>query len=111
MAPLPAHSDKAAVQKIVNELQRRAVPLKQLSATVWLLGAASDDAPPTDVFEFAGKPVLITSQATKRVPSPEQMVLAAPPAFRKSFATDLARGKWQAPAMMPDPGMEVAPGP
>ena len=111
MAPLPAHSDKAAIQKIVNELRWRAVPLKQLSATVWLIGAAAVDEPPTDVFEFAGKPVLITNQAAKRVPSPEQLVLAAPPAFRRSFATDLARGKWQAPATMPDPGMEVAPGP
>ena len=112
IAPLPPHTDKAAVQRIIKELNWKAVPLKQLSSTTWVVGSSATDLAPTDVFDFDNQPVLITRQNVRQANLPEQMVLAAPPASKKSLVSRFTAGRWQAPAMLSqDSAMESAPGP
>ncbi|CAE7685124.1 petJ, partial [Symbiodinium sp. CCMP2456] len=113
VAPLPPHTDKAAVQRIIKELKWKAVPLKQLSSTTWVVGASEADPAPTDVFDFDNKPVLITRQTVRQANLPEQMVLAAPPASKKSLVSRFTAGRWQAPAIQShqDSSMESTPGP
>ena len=111
--PLPPQTDKTAVQKILNQLSWRAVPLKQLSATAWVVGCMEKDHPPTDVFQFADKPVLVSKQGTKVSRAPEDVVLAAPPAVKKALGVQISRGTWRTPAAMaPDTQMDSSqPGP
>ena len=114
VAPLPAHSDRGSLQQALIKLPWRAVPLKQLSATTWLVGSSLAAPPPTDVIEIGGQPVLITKQTAKATRNTDQVVLAAPPAFRRSFNTEINKGRWQTPATVvsqSDAAMEQASGP
>ena len=101
------------MQKILNQLSWRAVPLKQLSATAWVVGCMEKDHPPTDVFQFADKPVLVSKQGTKVSRAPEDVVLAAPPAVKKALGVQISRGTWRTPAaIVPDTQMDSSqPGP
>ena len=114
VAPLPAHSDRGSLQQALIKLPWRAVPLKQLSATTWLVGSSLAAPPPTDVIEIGGQPVLITKQTAKATRNTDQVVLAAPPAFRRSFNTEINKGRWQTPATVvsqSEAAMEQASGP
>ena len=112
VAPLPPHTDKAAVQRIIKELNWKAVPLKQLSSTTWVVGSSNADPAPTDVFDFDNQPALITRQNVRQANLPAQMVLAAPPASKKSLVSRFTAGRWQAPAIQSqDSSMEPTPGP
>ncbi|OLP85590.1 hypothetical protein AK812_SmicGene33399 [Symbiodinium microadriaticum] len=112
IAPLPPHTDKAAVQRIIKELNWKAVPLKQLSSTTWVVGSSATDLAPTDVFDFDNQPALITRQNVRQANLPAQMVLAAPPASKKSLVSRFTAGRWQAPAIQSqDSSMEPTPGP
>ncbi|OLP83275.1 hypothetical protein AK812_SmicGene35985 [Symbiodinium microadriaticum] len=114
VAPLPAHSDRGSLQQALIKLPWRAAPLKQVSATRWLVGSSNTTPPPTDVIEIGGQPLLITKQTARATRNTDQVVLAAPPAFQKSFYTEINKGRWQTPTALvsqSDAAMEQASGP
>ena len=91
LAPMPPQVDKSLVQQIISKLGWRAVPLKQIAANSWLIGSEEADTPPSDTFEFAGKPVLITEQTARKPKSESDVVVAAPTAFKRNFQERLAK--------------------
>ena len=91
VTPLPNETDKALVQQILSKLNWKAVPLKQVAMSTWLVGSGPSDPPPTDTFEFANQPVLITEQAQKRPTGKQEVVVAASSSFRKHFQERVAR--------------------
>ena len=111
--PTALHTRKTAAQKILNKLSWRAVPLKQLSATAWIVGAAEKDSPPADVFQFADAPVLIKRHGAQAMRRQDEVVLAAPPGVKKTLGAQISKGTWRAPsAVSADSQMECSqPGP
>ena len=85
LAPLPPQADKRFIQDVLTKLGWKAVPLKQISAQAWIIGAACADAPPTDNFQLAGKPVLITEQLARKQATAQEVVVAGSSPLRKSF--------------------------
>ena len=91
LAPLPPQADKKAIQQMLQQLPWKATPLKQIAANTWLVGAGPEDVPPVDTFSFAGVPVLITEQKPRKQMVNSEVVVAAPPAFKRAFESHFAQ--------------------
>ena len=91
LAPLPVQADKKLLQQMANQLGWKATPLKQISATSWLLGSGIDDVPGVDTFQFSGAPVLITEQLPKKQLAKSEVVAAAPATLKRSVETHFAK--------------------
>ena len=76
---------------MLQELAWKATPLKQIAASTWLVGAGNEDLPPVDTFTFAGLPVLITEQKSKKPAASREVVVAAPPASKKALEHHFAQ--------------------
>ena len=91
LAPLPPQADKKSINQMLQQLGWKAAPLKQIAANTWLIGSGPNDPPPVDTFIFAGVPVLITEQKLKKSTAEDEVVVAAPPAFKKAFEVHFAQ--------------------
>ena len=85
IGPVPRQVDKQCLQDALLKLGWRATPLRQIAAETWLLGAGENDIPPADTIELAGRLVLIQEQHQRRQTPHQDVVIAAPTSFRKSF--------------------------
>ena len=88
MTPLPLDVDKAMLQTILDRMQWKAMPLKQLGPSTWMVGA---ETPPTsDTASFRQELVLITKEMPKQSSKqPDTAVVAAPQAIRKTLDRQL----------------------
>ena len=91
LAPLPPQADKKAIYQMLQQLGWKAAPLKQIAANTWLIGSGPNDPPPVDTFTFAGLPVLITEQKHRKPATEDEVVVAAPPAFKKALEVHFAQ--------------------
>ena len=115
MTPLPLDVDKAMLQTILDRMQWKAMPLKQLGPSTWMVGA---ETPPTsDTASFRQELVLITKEMPKQSSKqPDTAVVAAPQAIRKTLDRQLkhAQPRWDAqsscsttPSSVPQPAPHV----
>ena len=95
LSPMPTQTDKHCVQQVLNQFGWRAVPLRQTSATSWMVGSSETDDPPHDLFQLQGQPVLITEHRHQQHGRQHEAVLAASTAFEKQFGQQLATGNAQ----------------
>ena len=100
ITPVPPRADKKQLQEALNKMNWRAVPLKQVSATTWLIGAALEDEPPKKTIEIAGSPILIVEQFSRKQAAKEDKVIAGSSPLRKTFNHQFAR---QLPVAAPMP--------
>ena len=90
IGPVPRQVDKQCLQDALLQLGWRATPLRQVAAETWLIGANEQNLPPADTIELAGRLVLIQEQQTKKQAAHQDVVIAAPNAFRKNLKGNAA---------------------
>ena len=91
ITPVPPRADKKQLQDALTKMNWRAVPLKQVSATTWLIGAGQSDEPPQGTVEIAGSPVLIVEQLSRKQTAKDDVVIAGSSPLRKSFNDHFAK--------------------
>ena len=112
VAPLPS-LDRQTVQQMVTQLGWKAVPIRQLTHDTWMLGADNQDEPPCDLFDWNGRPVLISEHSPGADDSKQTAVLSAGASFKRQYGRQLSAGKaHMAPSSNPqDAPMSQTSGP
>ena len=102
IGPVPRQVDKQSLQDALLKLGWRATPLRQIAAETWLVGANEQDGPPADTVQLGGKLVLIQEQQPRKNMAKQDIVIAAPSSFKKSFGEGMTK-KTQIVVAVPPP--------
>ena len=82
-SPMPENFDRESVQKVLNSFGWEAMPIRQLSAKAWLLGASA--APPRETLLVQGSVVLLREEVLKQKPARDSAVVSAPSNSRRAL--------------------------
>ena len=91
LTPLPLDVDRGMLQRILDQVNWLAVPIRQLGPASWLVG--SSDLPPGETIAFRDRLVLISPEPSKTTnKAAESAVLAAPLAIRRALDRQISSG-------------------
>ena len=108
MAPVPVATDKGALQAVLDEFCWLAVPLRQMGANSWLIGAEKE--PPHETITIAGELALISVyQPSKNLKMPSSAVLAAPASIKRELDKQIQAGAYS--CGVPEKEVKPAPAP
>ena len=90
ITPVPQATDRSTLLALFEKLGWRAVPLRQINGSTWVVGSSKDSNPPSDTFSLGGQLVLITEQQPVKPPLSRDTVVAGPPAVKRALDRQLA---------------------
>ena len=109
MSPLPYGTDRSALQALLTEMSWRAVPLRQIGGSTWLIGSEANSEPSSDTVHFSGHLVLIVEQVPRKQRGAHETVVAGPPSAKKALDKQIAvSGPSLVPVAIPAPAVSSA---